>query len=90
MEGGDHRACSGIVARILMERSFIAGNQNTMKPFFIELQNQAAQRANQQYFNLLARNKWLPAIRMKDALTSEKPDPALTPELELLEPGKEN
>jgi hypothetical protein len=66
-------------------------NRINMKSFREILKDQAEQIANQKYFNMLAHNKWLPAIRMKDSRTSEKPNSECLPRLFLLlEPGKEN
>jgi hypothetical protein len=62
-----------------------------MKSFCAVMKEQAEQEANQKYFNLLARNKWLPAIRMKNGRTSVKNLPIRhCKELLSLKPGKDN
>ncbi len=61
------------------------------RPFRDILKDQVELLANQKYFNMLAHNGWLPAIRMKESRTSERPKPQRLPKLySSLEPGKEN
>ena len=61
-----------------------------MKSFSETLKEQAEREANQKYFNLLSRMKWLPAIRMKDTRTSERPRPQRLPLVLQMVEGKKN